>query len=83
MRHSSLIRILRLLIHQENNKLGLIWDRAEPISLEDIKAKFAVFARSELANSADHLLSDHEALTLEELWRIFESLEELEDYPVI
>lgn len=82
MRYSLLLRALRLLSGSKNNKIAL-WDRAEPISLDELKAKFTELARNELACKSDLPTVDSESLTFEELWRIFESLEDLEDYPII
>lgn len=83
MRYSSLINVLDILKHSEHRKLALLWEQAEPISLEEIKAKFAVLARHEIASDTDLVCADAEKLTFEELWRIFETLEDLEDYPLI
>lgn len=85
MSHSSLIKALFVLMRFENKKMAL-WDKAEPISLEELKAKFAALAlaRNDVAFKAEQSsLEPDDALTLEELWRIFESLEELEDRPLI
>lgn len=83
MRHSSLFNALWFLTRSENKKLALLWDKAEPVSLEELKAKFADLARSELGFKAGQVTLASEEVTFEELWRIFESLEELEDWPVI
>ena len=60
-----------------------LWDRAEPISLDEIRARFAALARHDLAYKPVQSALDNEVLTLDELWKIFESLEELDDWPVI
>ena len=83
MCHSSLFNALWLLTRSENKKLALLWDKAEPVSLEELKAKFADLARGELGYKAGQATLASEEVTFEELWRIFESLEELEDWPVI
>lgn len=84
MHYSSLNNILHILINRsKNKKLALLWDQAEPITLEELKAKFAALARNEIASENDIACADAEKLTFEELWKIFESLEDLEDYPLI
>ena len=82
MRHSSIIRILRLLMRSENNKMAL-WNKAEPISLDELKAKFEALVRDELVSKSNESALSDEELTFEELWKVFESLEELEDFPVV
>ncbi len=82
MRHSSLIHALFNSKRTGNKNLAL-WDKAEPISLEEIKARFASIARNEFAYKADHPVLGAEELTFEELWKIFESLEDLDDCPVV
>lgn len=83
MRHSSLFNALRFLTYTKNKKLARLWDKAEPVSLEELKIKFADLARSELGYKVGQATLVSEEVTFEELWRIFESLEELEDWPVI
>jgi len=83
MRHSSLFNALRFLTYAKNKKLARLWDKAEPVSLEELKAKFADLACGELGYKAGQAALASENVTFEELWRIFESLEELEDWPVI
>lgn len=83
MHYTSLNNIFRTLKSSKNKKLALLWDQAEPITLEELKAKFAVFPRNEIASENDVAFTDAEKLTFEELWKIFESLEDLEDYPLI
>jgi hypothetical protein len=83
MRHASYIKALFLLKRSENKKLALLWNQAEPISLDELKAKFAALVRDELAYQPDQAIPNVDSFTLEELWVIFESLEELEDYPLI
>lgn len=82
MRQSSLIRVLRLLMRSESNKLAL-WDTAQPIALDELRVKFAALARNDVAFQPDQPTLDSGTLTMEELWKIFESLDELEDWPVI
>lgn len=83
MRNSLLIRIWHLLQRSENKKLALLWDKAEPVSLAELKVRFADLARNELKYRGDQPSVDCEELTFEELWRIFESLEDLEECPII
>lgn len=82
MRHPSLIRVLLLLTRFEDKNLAL-WDKAEPISLDELKAKFAELACNDAALKSDQPSLDSDALTLDQLWKIFESLDELEDCPLI
>lgn len=82
MRHSSVINAIVSLIRSRNST-KVLWDSAEPISLEELKARFVALARAELANNPNQPVAKTEELTFEELWRIFELMEDLEDYPVI
>ena len=81
MRHSSIIRILRLLMRSQNSKMAL-WNKAEPISLDELKTKFDL-VRDELVSKANESALAGEEVTFEELWKVFESLEELEEFPVV
>ena len=82
MRHSSIIRILRLLMRSQNNKMAL-WNKAEPISLDELKTKFGDLVRDEFVSKANESALAGEEVTFEELWKVFESLEELEEFPVV
>jgi len=82
MRHSSIIQILRLLMRSENNKMAL-WNKAEPISLDELKAKIEGLVRDEFVSKVNESALIDEELTFEELWKVFESLEELEEFPVV
>ena len=82
MRHSSIIRILRLLMRSQNNKMAL-WNKAEPISLDELKTKFGDLVRDEFVSKANESALAGEEVTFEELWKVFESLEELEEFPIV
>ena len=80
MRHSLVINAL-LRLKRSGNKNMALWEKAEPISLDELRVRFAALARSEFASKP--VGSEVEELTFEELWRIFESLEDIEDCPII
>ena len=82
MRHSSIIRILRLLMRSQNSKMAL-WNKAEPISLDELKTKFGDLVRDEFVSKANESALAGEEVTFEELWKVFESLEELEEFPIV
>jgi len=83
MRQSLLTRISHLLDRSKRRKLALLWDKAEPVSTEELKTMFTELARKELIYKPDQRVVDSDSLNFDELWQIFESLEDLDDCPVI
>jgi len=81
MHYSSLIQMFLSKKRQDPKALAL-WDAAEPISFEEIKTELVAYSRQgELAKINPSDLN--RALTLDDLWAIFESLEDIDDCRVI
>lgn len=82
MRHS--LKIYEFLFQKRREKKPPeLWDIAEPISLEEIRAELARLTRTQFAEKFDPRAIVHEELTLDQLWKIFEALEEVDDCQMI
>jgi hypothetical protein len=82
MRHS--LKIYEFLFQKRRErKPPELWDIAEPISLDEIKAELANLTRTQFAEKFDPRVIVPEELSLDQLWKIFESLEEVDDCQII
>lgn len=81
MQHSSLFNALQ--IKRSENKNLALWDSAQPIPLDELKAKFAALTRNQTGGKTDQATAANDDLMLEELYKIFETLEDLDDSAVV
>ena len=58
-----------------------LWEIAEPVSLDEIREQLAVLTRGHVQEHHPHV--EHEALSLEQLWDIFEKLQDIDDCQVV
>lgn len=71
---------------RREKKPPALWDIAEPVSLDEIRAELAILTRKhgkQVTEEFDQQITEHEDLTLEQLWKIFEELEDVDDCQVI
>lgn len=82
MSHSSNICAFLFKKRREGLAPGL-WDVAEPISLDEMRVQLLALTRKHAEEKPNYQALEHEALTLEQLWKVFEQLEDVDDCQMI
>lgn len=72
-----------LLQKRREKKPPALWDFAEPISLDEIRSELAKLTHTQIADQNAPKDFIHEELSLDQLWNIFESLEDVDEYQMI
>lgn len=69
--------------HQRKDHFSAVWETAEPILLDDLRAQLATLVSQQLPEKRQVVKSELDAMTIEQLWRVFESLDDIDDCKVI
>ncbi|MGR8930850.1 MAG: hypothetical protein ACU836_09430 [Gammaproteobacteria bacterium] len=80
MQYFSMIQGFLSLMGSKHIKEKALWDTAVPISLDEAKARSDGITSSERVGQSGPSQADAEEISFDELWQVFQSLEELEEH---